>query len=246
MTLIEQTISNISIIIPTLNEAQSLSALQPLLKTAAELIVIDGGSTDDTVRIAQSLGFRVEACTGGRGAQLNFGAKCASAPTLLFLHADTLLPPDFHHMVTTCLTRPDTIMGAFRLHVEGGGWLLKNIIRGANIRSQLLQMPYGDQAFFLLKENFIKLGGFPELPIMEDYVFVRQAKKRGKVVTLPQEVTTSGRRWQRLGPVQTTLINQLIICAYHLGVPAKTLASFYRRGLIFGKFSGNKRAHRRL
>ncbi|MBU0944543.1 MAG: TIGR04283 family arsenosugar biosynthesis glycosyltransferase [Proteobacteria bacterium] len=240
MTLTQQKISNISIIIPTLNEAQNFSTLQPLLETGTELIVVDGGSTDDTIRLARSLGFRVETCSGGRGAQLNFGARCATSPLLLFLHADTLLPADFKERVTACLAAPDIILGAFRLRVPGAGWLLQRIIQSANLRSQLLQLPYGDQALFLRKEHFNLLGGFPELPIMEDYVFVRQAKKMGKVITLPQEVCTSGRRWQRLGPFRTTLINQLIICAYHLGVPAQSLASFYRRGLLFGRVSRNK------
>lgn len=246
MTLTQQKISNISIIIPTLNEAQNLSALRPLMETGAELIIVDGGSTDDTVTLAHELGFRVETCSGGRGAQLNFGAQCAASPILLFLHADTLLPSNFEQLVTACLAGPDTALGAFRLRVEGARSLLKTIIKSANLRSKLLQLPYGDQAFFLRKEIFEKLGGFTELPIMEDYIFARQAKKMGKVVTLPQEVITSGRRWQRLGPLRTTLINQLIICAYHLGVSPKTLASFYRSGLIFGKFSGNKRTNHRL
>ncbi len=246
MTLTQQKISNISIIIPTLNEAQNLSALLPLLETDAELIIVDGGSTDDTVKLAHNLGFRVETCSGGRGAQLNFGAQCATSPILLFLHADTLLHPNFQQLVTACLARPDIILGAFRLQVKEAGFFLKTILKSANLRSRLLQLPYGDQAFFLRKENFKKLGGFTELPIMEDYIFARQAKKKGKVVTLPQEVITSGRRWQRLGPLRTTLINQLIICAYHLGVSPKRLASFYRSGLIFGKFSGNKGTDHRL
>lgn len=240
MTLTQQMTSNISIIIPTLNEAGNISALQPLRTRVAEVIIVDGGSTDETVKIASSLGFRVETCSRGRGAQLNFGAACASTPLLVFLHADTLLPPHFQELVSTCLADPDIILGAFRLKVEGGGLLLKTIIQSANLRSQILQLPYGDQAFFLRKKDFTSLGGFPELPIMEDYIFARRARKKGKVATLAQEVITSDRRWQRLGPIRTTLINQAVLCAYHLGVAPKTLASFYRSGLVFGKFSGNK------
>ncbi len=232
MTLTQQKTSNISIIIPTLNEAHNLPALQPLLGIVRECIVVDGGSTDDTSKVARSLGFQVEECAEGRGPQLNLGAACASAPLLLFLHADTQLPPDFPHAVTNCMANPAAMVGAFRLKVEGGGIVMRAIVRGANLRARFLQLPYGDQALFLRKEVFTELGGFPELPIMEDYVFVRKAKKRGKVVTLPQEVTTSGRRWQRLGAIRTTLVNQLVILAYHLGVPAEKLVSFYRTGRV--------------
>lgn len=240
MTLIPQMTSNISIIIPTLNEEHTLPSLHWLPDMVRECIVVDGGSRDDTVRVAHDLGFVVKRCTGGRGAQLNLGTAAASAPLLLFLHADTQLPSDFAHAVTQCLANPATAVGSFRLVVNKEGMAMRMITQGANLRSRFLQLPYGDQALFLRKETFDELGGFPELPIMEDYIFIRKAKKKGRVVTLPQAVTTSGRRWQQLGPIRTTMVNQLILCAYHLGVPAEKLASFYRSGLFFGKFRGNK------
>ncbi len=236
-------ISDISIIIPTLNEAENLPALQPLIHIAAECIVVDGGSTDNTVQIAKELGFRVKECAGGRGKQLNFGASLASSPVLLFLHADTLLPAGFHEAVITCLHTPDTVLGAFRLAVKDSGFPLRFICRLANVRSQLLQLPYGDQALFLRRGTFAQLGGFAEQPIMEDYIFVKQAKKLGRVVTVQEEVTTSGRRWMRLGVFRTTLFNQLVILGYYLGIPAEKLALFYRRGFFFGKFGGNKGTH---
>ena len=210
------------------------------MAAVSEVIIVDGGSRDETVSLGRSLGFRVERCAGGRGAQLNLGAQYATSPILLFLHADTRLPPDFPRIVTRCLASPDTILGAFRLQVDVGGLFLKSIIGSANLRSRLLQLPYGDQALFLCKKDFEKLGGFPELPIMEDYVFVRRAGQAGKIVTLPEEVITSGRRWQRLGPLRTTLLNQLIVCAWHLGVSPKTLASIYRRGSLIRWFRGNE------
>ncbi len=237
-------ISNISIIIPTLNEAENLPALQPLIHVAAECIVVDGGSSDDTLKRARKSGFRVEECTGGRGRQLNLGAELASSRVLLFLHADTLLPANFPAAVNNCLQNPDTVLGAFRLGIRDAGFGLRLICRLTNIRSRLLQLPYGDQALFLTKETFTQLGGFPEQPIMEDYVFVKRAKKSGRVVTLQEKVFTSGRRWQRLGVFRTTLLNQLVVLGYHLGIPADKLALFYRRGFIFGKIGGNKGAHR--
>lgn len=231
MTSTSRKTSNISIIVPTLNEAENLPALQAVAMTVEELIVVDGGSTDDTVKVATNLGFRVieKICPGGRGAQLNTGAANAYAPLLLFLHADTLLPHGFQHAVTECLANPGNILGAFSLKVKGGGASLNFIAMCTNIRSRFLQLPYGDQTFFLRKNDFTALGGFPELPIMEDFIFVKQAKKRGRIKTLPQSVTTSARRWQRLGPMRTTLTNQLVILGYYLGIKPEKLAAFYRK-----------------
>ena len=143
MTSTPRKTSNISIIVPTLNEAENLPALQAAAMLVKELIVVDGGSTDDTVKIATNLGFRVieKICSGGRGAQLNTGAAKASSPLLLFLHADTLLPSGFQHAVTECLENPDIILGAFSLKVKGGGALLNVIAMCANIRSRFLQLP---------------------------------------------------------------------------------------------------------
>lgn len=231
MTSTQQKISNISIIVPTLNEAANLPRLMPAADKVKELIVVDGGSSDDTVKIAQELGFQVreEIGSGGRGAQLNAGAAIAKAPLLLFLHADTLLPTDFESAICRCLANPKNIVGAFSLQLDHSSLLLQCIVKCANLRSKLLQLPYGDQALFISKENFTALGGFPEVPIMEDYIFIQRAKKRGHIATLPQTVSSSARRWQRLGPVRTTFINQLIILGYYLGVKPQKLASLYRR-----------------
>ena len=231
MTSTPQKTSNISIIVPTLNEAANLPMLQPAANAVKELIVVDGGSTDDTVQIAQDLDFKVieQVGSGGRGVQLNTGAENASAPLILFLHADTQLPLGFQDAVIRCRSNSETVLGAFSLKIDGGNTAIRFIAKCANIRSRFLQIPYGDQSFFLRKNTFTDLGGFPELPIMEDFIFVSQAKKRGKIITLPQTVSTSARRWQRLGPVRTTLINQLVILGYYLGIKPKKLAAFYRK-----------------
>jgi rSAM/selenodomain-associated transferase 2 len=235
--------SNISIIIPTLNEAQNIPALKPLIQQVNEIIVIDGGSSDTTVQLATNLGFTVLRTDKGRGAQLNLGAGKASSQILLFLHADTTLPPTFPALITNCLARKDTILGSFSLGINSTSLLLKIVRISANLRSRFLQLPYGDQSLFIRKTDFEELGGFPETPIMEDYIFVKMAKKRGKVQTLPQTVFTSARRWQKLGVLRTTYINQLIILGYWLGVTPEKLASFYRSGRIFRKFSRNKGTH---
>jgi rSAM/selenodomain-associated transferase 2 len=230
MTSTDLKTSDISIIIPTLNEEQALAGLAEVLSGyAGEIIVVDGGSHDATAAVARALGFHVEEGPAGRALQLNQGAACAKGRVLLFLHADTRLPHDFAPSVLETLTRKDTVAGAFSLAIENAGPLLHFIACCANIRSRLLQLPYGDQAIFLLKEHFDRLGGFPQIPIMEDFCFVRKAKALGKIHTLKDKATTSARRWQRLGVMRTTLINQLVILGFFLGVRPERLRSLYRR-----------------
>jgi rSAM/selenodomain-associated transferase 2 len=222
--------SDISIIIPTLNEENNIPVLVDTLKGAVgEILVVDGGSSDGTVALAEALGVRVEQSRPGRAFQLNHGASCASGSVLVFLHADTRLPQGFSTPLLQTLTQQDVIAGAFSLGIENAGPALRFIAWCANIRSRILQLPYGDQAIFITKKRFINLGGFPPLPIMEDYCFIRKAKAYGRIVTLSQRVTTSPRRWQRLGVFRTTLINQIVILGFTLRVAPEQLASLYRR-----------------
>jgi len=235
--------SSISIIIPTLNEAGNIPALKGLIPQVAELILVDGGSSDVTVQLATDLGMSVLHTDKGRGAQLNLGASRANSRILLFLHADTVLPSAFPKLIINCLAQKKTILGSFSFGVQSASLLLRIISSGVNFRSRVLQLPYGDQSLFIRKTDFETLGGFPETPIMEDYIFVKLAKKHGRVTTLPQTVLTSARRWQKIGPIRTTCINQLMILGYSMGVTPEKLASFYRNGSIFRKFGRNKGTH---
>jgi rSAM/selenodomain-associated transferase 2 len=226
--------SDISIIIPTLNEESEVERWRELCGHsgdggAGEIIIVDGGSSDQTVALARGQGFRVESRPPGRGAQLNYGAGLARGKVLLFLHADTRMPPGFAGMIRQCLSETDALAGAFRLAIDQAGPGLKLIELCANLRSRLFQLPYGDQAFFIRRDDFWRLGGFPETPIMEDFLFIRQAGRQGRIVTLPQAVTTSARRWRRLGVLRTTIINQLVLLGFYAGVPLAKLASLYRR-----------------
>lgn len=229
--------SDISIIIPTLNEEAQINKwreLQLLVDSrspspSCEIIIVDGGSSDQTVPLARSHGFRVESCNAGRGAQLNHGARVARGRILLFLHADTRLPCGFAKPLLDCLSEATTIAGAFRLKIQDGGLLLEFICFWANLRSRFLQLPYGDQAIFIRRDDFLRLGGFPETPIMEDFIFIKRARKEGRITTLHLSVTTSARRWQRLGIIRTTLINQLVILGFYARVPLLKLTSLYRR-----------------
>jgi len=222
---------SISVIIPTLNEAATigkvLSSMAP--ESAAEIIVVDGGSSDGTAAIVQQSGAALLSSKPGRAAQLNQGAAHASGDILLFLHADTFLPVGFDRLIRDALLEPGVAGGAFSLSLENANLPLKIIAFSANLRSHFLQLPYGDQALFTTKTVFEKTGGFPDLPIMEDYQFVDNLRKYGKIVTLQQCVISSARRWQNMGILRTTIINQLIVLGYHLGVPPTRLSRLYKR-----------------
>lgn len=193
-----------------------------------EVIVVDGGSQDDTVQIAQSLGAKVLSAPNGRACQMNAGALAATGDILLFLHADTRIPPLFDTLVRKALLAANTAAGAFELRIDASLRGLRLIESGVNLRSRWLQMPYGDQAIFLKTEVFHNIGGFPSLPIMEDFELMRRLRRLGRIVIIPVPVLTSGRRWLRLGVLKTTLINQGAIIAYLLGVPPERIARWYR------------------
>lgn len=223
--------STISIIIPTLNEEETLAFTLAILidQPAVEVIVVDGGSTDQTMSVAQAAGVRVLAAPGGRARQMNCGAAQAAGEILLFLHADTLLPAGFAEQVRKAMNTPGIAAGAFRLAIAGPAVGLRIIEKMANLRSIWWGLPYGDQAIFLSTVLFKKIGGFPDQPIMEDFVLVRRIARQGRIAILPCSATTSARRWQALGLVRTTLLNQIIVLAYLYGISPQTLAGWYRR-----------------
>jgi rSAM/selenodomain-associated transferase 2 len=219
----------ISIVIPVLNEAHHLPKSLSMQATDVEIIVVDGGSQDETVAIAQSFGVKVLQSAPGRAIQMNAGAKVASGEILLFLHADTRLPDGFDQMIRDTLKV--AIAGAFQLRIDANQPGIRWIEQGVNWRSRYLQLPYGDQALFLRTETFQKIGGFPPLPIMEDFEFVRTLRQLGKIVILPKPVITSGRRWQKLGVFRTTIVNQIVIFAYLIGISPTRIQAWYRSGL---------------
>ncbi|MFC1516440.1 TIGR04283 family arsenosugar biosynthesis glycosyltransferase [Thermodesulfobacteriota bacterium] len=220
----------ISVVIPAVNESNTIRKTLLNIETAnnREIIVVDGGSVDGTVSLARSMGAKVLTGSPPRARQMNQGAAAASGNILLFLHADTRLPAQFDEHIINALGKPNVGAGAFKLRVDSPLPALRRIERLANWRSRRFQMPYGDQGIFMTRERFYQIGGFPDIPIMEDFELVRRLKKAGDVITLKEPVLTSARRWERLGVLKTTLINQLVIAAYHAGVPPHTIAGWYR------------------
>ncbi|MBC1221260.1 TIGR04283 family arsenosugar biosynthesis glycosyltransferase [Nostoc sp. UCD121] len=223
--------AKISIIIPAINEAENIKKAIATTQHSLniEVIVVDGGSKDDTVAIAQSLNVKVISSSPGRAVQMNTGAVAASGEILLFLHADTRLPTGFDEMIRTALQQPGIVAGAFKLRIDAPLLSLRWVELGVNLRSHFCQMPYGDQAIFLTKEAFQQISGFPELPIMEDFELMRRLKPLGRIVIITTPVLTSARRWLQKGVFKTTLLNQIVIIAYLLGVSPARIRSWYRR-----------------
>jgi rSAM/selenodomain-associated transferase 2 len=220
----------ISIIIPVLNEAFTIAQVISTARNAEnlEIIVVDGGSSDGTVEIAKSLSDRVISTTPGRATQMNAGAAVSTGDILLFLHADTHLPHGYDTRVREALGNPSIVAGAFELKIDAALLSLRLVEKGVNFRSHLLHMPYGDQAIFLKTVTFEQMGGFPNLPVMEDFEFVRRLKQQGHIEILSIPVLTSARRWQQVGVLKTTVINQIVIIAYFLGVSPDRLGEWYR------------------
>lgn len=221
----------ISVIIPALNEEHSITGAIESCRDPAvlEIIVVDGGSRDRTADRAQVAGARIASSTPGRAVQMNRGAGLARGNLLLFLHADTRLAPGFGEEVVRLLGQPDTAAGAFTLKIDGPGRSLRIIEAVAGLRARWLGLPYGDQVLFVRSELFHRMGGFPELPIMEDFVLVRQLSRFGRIRISPLAALTSARRWERAGPWRTTLANQLAVTGFLVGIPPAKVAAWYRR-----------------
>lgn len=231
----------ISIIIPVFNEAAIIQAAIARLKEdpGIEVIIVDGGSQDSTVKLALEIGAVVGeqenklqlivTYEAGRANQMNRGAAIATGEILLFLHADTQLPENYQSIIQNLLAQPQVIAGAFKLAIDTKTKSFQLIETMVNLRSRFCSLPYGDQAIFLKKATFAKMGGYLDLPIMEDFDLIQRLKRQGKIAIASVTVLTSARRWQKLGIWQTTAINQLIILGYYLGVSPQKLRQFYRQ-----------------
>ena len=214
----------VSVIIPTWNEAATIGAAIDSA-AGAEVIVADGGSSDGTIDVARSHGARVVEGERMRARQMNRAASEAAGEALIFLHADTILPAGALDAVSAALD-DGYVFGGFRIAFLEPG--LDGVAWAINTRTRLTRAPWGDQAQFLRRDTFLRLGGYREIPIMEDYELASRMKRAGRTTILPLTVRTSGRRFLQKGAVRTAAMNWTIIAAYHLGVSPERLARWYR------------------
>jgi rSAM/selenodomain-associated transferase 2 len=221
--------STISIIIPTLNEEKYVlsairSAKQPPRKY--EIIVVDGGSTDDTVKVAQAYAV-VIISPRGRAVQMNAGARHSTGDILLFLHADSCLPPDALANLEQVMADPQIAGGTFTLRFDHPKWRLRLIAFFSRFKFRYFH--YGDQGIFVRRDIFEQLGGFKEIPIMEDLDFLRRLRARGRVALIKLPITTSARRFLGNGILRHQLLNIFLVILYLLGAKPQALSRWYER-----------------
>ncbi len=215
----------VTVVIPALNEEDLLAEAIGSVRADAEVIVVDGGSSDTTVAVAKSAGARVVPGPRSRGAQLAAGAQAASGDWLVFLHADTRLETGW----TEALRGLDeaVVGGAFRFAVDSKRPCYRWIEAGVRLRCAVLRLPFGDQGIFARRATFTRLGGFMPLPIMEDVDFARRLGRVGRLAFPPIHAITSPRRWDERGVLATTLLNWLLVGLYAAGYPCERLARLY-------------------
>jgi rSAM/selenodomain-associated transferase 2 len=221
----------LAVVIPSLQEAQRLALLLADLAPAAdlvrELVVVDGGSSDATARIALLGGARLIRCSRGRGGQLALGVAATSAPWLLLLHADARLPRHWAHRLRAAIWADPGAAWAFRLAIDGRDPRLRLVEWTVHWRSRWRQLPYGDQGLLLSRKLLTAAGGVAPLPLLEDLDLIQRLKRLAPIRLLPVALLVDGRRWQRLGVWRTALANAAIRRAWRRGVPAAELARRY-------------------
>jgi rSAM/selenodomain-associated transferase 2 len=223
-------VSSLAIVIPVLDEAprigELLRELQPLRQAGVELVVADGGSRDGTPEIAAAFADAVIDAPRGRARQMNAGAAASRGDILLFLHADTLLPPAGVAAVMAAI-EDGAQWGRFDVRIAGQAPLLRVVARMMNWRSRLTGIATGDQAIFVRREMFERVGGYPELPLMEDIRLSATLKRLAPPACLREQVTTSGRRWEQRGVLRTILFMWWLRAAFFLGASPTWLARLY-------------------
>lgn len=224
----------LGVVIPTLDEEETLPRLLEdldALPVPVDVIVVDGGSRDRTLEAARRLGARTVQTTAGRGHQMNAGARSLASPWILFLHADSRLPGETRAALLGWLRSPAAAEAAhFRFRLDRDGLLWSLIERGQRLRERLTGLAYGDQGLLISRARFEAVGGFPEIPVMEDVEVVRRLRRDGGLDRIGAPLITSARRYVNEGPVRVCLRNLGLMLLYFLSVRPGQLARWYRPG----------------
>ncbi len=221
----------LSVIVPALNEAATVGRLLSDvagLRVRYEAVVVDGGSADETRSVAMAAGARVIASAPGRGIQLRAGADAAVASLLCFLHADARLDRKALNALSGLAVQRPQGAFAFRLRIDDDRARYRLIELGANLRSRYLKLPYGDQGLIVHREDYLRAGGYPAHPVMEDLALARALRKSTGIVLLDAEIRVSARRWHRDGALRRTFRNQVLLLRYLSGTAPERLALAYR------------------
>lgn len=217
-------------VIPTLNEAaelpETLRRLQQVPEVT-EILVSDGGSTDATEAIARQFGIRFLSGPRGRGGQLRRGAQAATGDVVLLLHADTWVPPDLGRAIYACLANPRVVGGACLKAFRDPHWLMRGSRFRCRLRMRLCQFAYGDQAIFIRREVLERIGGVPDVPLMEEHLLCRALRREGRLTLAPATVTTSARRFRQRGVLRTYWRMFIVTLRWKLGASSEELARSY-------------------
>ncbi len=225
----EEPPTTVSVVVPALNESARIGAAirSALEGGASEVIVVDGGSTDGTERIARGLGARVIVAPRGRASQMNAGARVAEGDAIVFLHADTRLPARFAELVCRTLAVPNIAGGGFRWGTDDTP-LARLFELAGRVRIAVFSVPYGDQALFVTRRTFEDLGGYPMQPVMEDWELAQRLRRLGVLRVLPERALTSSRRWTEEGALRTTVMYLALIAGYRVGIDPEVLDGWRR------------------
>lgn len=224
----------VSIIIPVFCEQAVINRTIETVRSrtggdAAEIIVVDGQAEGETLAAIRDVAVQKILSEKGRGGQLNRGAAIATGDVLVFLHADTVLPPTAFETIVGVMRNEGYVGGAFDLRIDSRRMAFRVIETFANLRSRMTRIPYGDQAMFIRASYFRTVGGFKKIPIMEDVDLMQRIKRDGRrIVIFREPVMTSARRWEKEGPVFGTLRNWFLMILYLCGVAPERLARFYK------------------
>jgi rSAM/selenodomain-associated transferase 2 len=230
--MVERTAMKLSIVVPMLNEMQVLPALlahlRPLLSDRVEVMLVDGGSEDDSVALATLAGLQVMRAERGRARQMNAGAAAVQGDVLLFLHADTRLPDDAVQLIEAALADDRHAWGRFDVKFDVRTWTMAATAFGMNWRSRLTGIATGDQALFMTRAAFDGVGGFPDQPLMEDVEITGRLRRRSRPACIRRPVRVSARRWQARGAWRTIFLMWRLRLDYWLGASPADLARRYR------------------